>query len=380
MMQFRDLKKQYDALKQEIDAGIAGVIENSQFIGGGKVREFEEKIAASVGRKYCVSCANGTDALEMVLRTWNIGENDAVFVPSFTFMSTAEVVSLVGAKPFFVDIDAKTFNMDSESLESTIKMVIEQGRFKPRAVIPVDLFGLPADFTKIRKIADRYGLLILEDGAQGYGGSIGDKKSCSFGNASTTSFFPAKPLGCYGDGGAIFTDSEEDMLMLRSLCVHGKGREKYENIRIGRNSRLDSLQAAILLPKLKAFWDYELQAVNRVAERYTSLLKDCVITPAVPSDFVSSWAQYTIVCADTEQRNSLQQFLKSSGIPSMVYYPLGLHRQQAFAADSGLQAGSLPVTESMTQRVLSLPMHPYLSDDEISNVAEQVKNFMKGIK
>ena len=380
MMQFRDLKKQYDALKQEIDAGIAGVIESSQFIGGGAVRKFEEEIAATVGRKYCVSCANGTDALEMMLRTWNIGENDAVFVPSFTFMSTAEVVSLVGAKPFFVDIDAKTFNMDPGSLDSAVKMVLEQGRFKPRAVIPVDLFGLPADFAKIQKIAERYDLLILEDGAQGYGGSIAGKRACSFGNASTTSFFPAKPLGCYGDGGAIFTDSEEDMLMLRSLCVHGKGREKYENIRIGRNSRLDSLQAAILLPKLKAFWDHELQAVNRVAERYTALLGDCVITPVVPSGFVSSWAQYTIVCADTEQRNSLQQFLKASGIPSMVYDPLGLHRQQAFAADAGLQMGAFPVTESMTQRVLSLPMHPYLSDEEIDKVAEQVKIFLKGIK
>ena len=207
-MQFRDLKKQYDALKQEIDAGIAGVIESSQFIGGGAVRKFEEEIAATVGRKYCVSCANGTDALEMMLRTWNIGENDAVFVPSFTFMSTAEVVSLVGAKPFFVDIDAKTFNMDPGSLDSAVKMVLEQGRFKPRAVIPVDLFGLPADFAKIQKIAERYDLLILEDGAQGYGGSIAGKRACSFGNASTTSFFPAKPLGCYGDGGAIFTDSE----------------------------------------------------------------------------------------------------------------------------------------------------------------------------
>jgi len=378
-MQFRDLKKQYEALKHEIDAEIASVIENSQFIGGGKVREFEERIAESVGRKYCVSCANGTDALEMMLRTWKIGKNDAVFVPSFTFMSTAEVVSLVGAQPFFVDIDPETFNMDAGSLESTIKMVLEQGKYTPKAVIPVDLFGLPADFEKIQKTADRYGLLILEDGAQGYGGSIAGKKSCSFGNASTTSFFPAKPLGCYGDGGAIFTDKEKDMLMLRSLCVHGKGKEKYENIRIGRNSRLDSLQAAVLLPKLKAFWAYELKAVNHVAEQYTALLKDYVVTPVVKPGFCSSWAQYTIKCADAEQRKALQQFLKSSGIPSMVYYPLGLHQQQAFA-DSGLKNRPLPVTEEMTQRVLSLPMHPYLSEDEVVSIAEQVKIFMKGIK
>ena len=376
-MQFRDLKKQYDALKCEIDAGIADVIESSQFISGKKVREFEELIAKSVGRKYCVSCANGTDALEMVLRTWGIGNGDAVFVPSFTFMSTAEVVSLVGAAPFFVDIDPETFNMDADSLESTIEMVLEQGKVLPKAVIPVDLFGLPADFGKIRAVADKYNLLVLEDGAQGFGGSIEGKKACSFGNASTTSFFPAKPLGCYGDGGAIFTDSEEDMLMLRSLCVHGKGREKYENIRIGRNSRLDSLQAAILIPKLKAFWDYELQAVNAVAEKYTSRLKGCVITPSVKPGFVSSWAQYTIVCEDREQRNALQQFLKAGGIPSMVYYPLGLHRQQAFA-DCDFPNRSLPVTEKMTERVLSLPMHPYLKDDEIESICEQVKNFVKG--
>lgn len=377
-MQFRDLKKQYDALKQEIDAGIAGVIESSQFISGGKVREFEELIAKSVGRKYCVTCANGTDALEMVLRTWGIGKNDAVFVPSFTFMSTAEVVSLVGAVPFFVDIDPETFNMDAASLESTIELALKQGQYTPKAVIPVDLFGLPADFEKIQKVADKYNLLVLEDGAQGFGGSISGKKACSFGNASTTSFFPAKPLGCYGDGGAIFTDSESDMLMLRSLCVHGKGKEKYENIRIGRNSRLDSLQAAILIPKLKAFWDYELQAVNHVAEKYSSLLKDYVVTPAVKPGFVSSWAQYTIVCADKEQRTALQQFLKAAGIPSMVYYPLGLHRQQAFA-DCPCRDRALPVTEKMTERVLSLPMHPYLSDDEIENISEQVKIFMKGI-
>lgn len=378
-MNFRDLKKQYDALKQEIDAEIAEVIESSQFISGGKVHELEERLAECVGRKYCVSCANGTDALEMMLRAWNIGENDAVFVPSFTFMSTAEVVSLTGAMPFFVDIEPETFNMDSESLESAIKMVLEQGIYKPKAVIPVDLFGQPADFIRIQAIADRYGLLVLEDGAQGFGGSIAGKKACSFGNASTTSFFPAKPLGCYGDGGAIFTDSEEEMLMLRSLCVHGKGKEKYENIRIGRNSRLDSLQAAVLLPKLKAFWDYELQAVNDAAEKYTSLLKDFVVVPTVKRNFRSSWAQYTVLCTDAEQRKLLQQFLKSSGIPSMVYYPLGLHQQQAFAG-CGFQNRPLPVTEVMTKRVLSLPMHPYLSDAEIEHVSEQVKNFMKGIK
>lgn len=370
-MQFRDLKKQYEVLKTEIDAGISDVLLSTQFISGAKIKQLEENLAARVGRKFCVSCANGTDALEMVLRCWGIGEHDAVFVPSFTFMSTAEVVSLVGGTPVFVDIDLATFNMDPESLRDAVQKILVAGELKPKAVIPVDLFGQPADFEQILKIAEEYDLKVLEDAAQGFGGSINGKPACSFGDASSTSFFPAKPLGCYGDGGAIFTDCEATMQLLRSLCVHGKGKEKYENIRIGRNSRLDTIQAAILLPKLKAFFEYELDAVNHVAECYNQYLSDQVAAPRVKTGFRSSWAQYTILCRSREQRDNLQQSLKASGIPSMIYYPCGLHQQKAFSAGK-YTAASLPMTEEATSRVLSLPMHPYLTDEEVKFVASKV--------
>ena len=234
-------------------------------------------------------------------------------------------------------------------------------------VLPVDLFGHPADFPEIRRIAGKYGLKVLEDGAQGFGGSINGRKACSFGDASTTSFFPAKPLGCYGDGGAIFTDDDELSAMVSSLCVHGKGKEKYENVRIGKNSRLDSIQAAILLPKLKAFAEFELEAVNHAAAEYDRLLSGKYRTPKVRPGFVSSWAQYTLLCDSPEQRTMIQARLKAEEIPSMIYYPCGLHRQKAFEY-CGYKEGSLPVTEDACRRVLSLPMHPYLTDEEIGRI------------
>ena len=263
--------------------------------------------------------------------------------------------------------------MDPDSLEEKIKAVCAAGRHVPKAVIPVDLFGLPADYNRILPMAEKYGLKVLEDGAQGFGGSIRGKMACSFGEASTTSFFPAKPLGCYGDGGAIFTDDDANMQLLRSLCIHGKGREKYENIRIGRNSRLDTIQASILLPKLHAFFKHELDAVNHAAALYSELLAGSVITPVVPEGFRSSWAQYTILCTDRRQREHLQTELKANGIPSMIYYPCGLHRQQAFAYCVDLENNRLPATEKACDCVLSLPMHPYLADEEIQFVAETVK-------
>lgn len=374
-MEFRDLKTQYQNLKDEIDAGIAEVIRSADFISGKKVRELETELAAAVGRKFCISCANGTDALELVLRVWGIGKGDAVFVPSFTFMSTAEVVSLLEARPFFVDINLKTFNIDPNCLKKAIAEVQAEGKYTPKAIIPVDLFGQPADFDAILPIAAEHELKILEDAAQGFGGLIREQAACSFGDASITSFFPAKPLGCYGDGGAIFTDNEEEMRLLRSLCVHGKGREKYENIRIGRNSRLDSIQAAVLLPKLRAFFQYELDAVNHVAELYTSQLKDVVRTPSVQKSYRSSWAQYTILCNDRGQRDNLQKKLKGDGIPSVVYYPCGLHHQRAFAY-CGYGENSLPATEAACERVLSLPIHPYLTDDEVCSIAAKIKGYL----
>lgn len=371
-MQFRDLGAQYQKLKGLIDANVNEVIASGKFISGPQVKRLEEELASYVGVRHCVTCANGTDALELVLLAWGIGPGDAVFVPTFTFMSTAEVVSCVGATPVFADICEATFNMDPASLEAAIRKTLAAGKLKPRAVIPVDLFGQPADFDAIRPIAEKYGLKILEDGAQGFGGDIRGKKACSFGDAGTTSFFPAKPLGCYGDGGAIFTDDDALDALLRSLCVHGKGAEKYENVRIGRNSRLDTLQAAILLPKLAAFRDFELDAVNAAAAWYSQRLSGVVRTPTVREGFRSSWAQYSVLCKDEAERNALQAKLKAAGIPAMVYYPRPLHLQKAFAA-CGCKAGDLPVAESCCRRVLALPMHPYLTEGTVDQVVAAIR-------
>jgi dTDP-4-amino-4,6-dideoxygalactose transaminase len=366
-MQFRDLGAQYLRLKDEIDANIKATIESGRYISGPFVKQLEGELAEYVGVTHCVTCANGTDALELVLRAWGIGAGDAVFVPAFTFMSTAEVVATVGAYPVFVDICEDTFNIDPVSLESAISNVEKEGRFAPRAIIPVDLFGQPADYDAILPIAKKHGLKVLEDGAQGFGGAIRGKCACSFGDASTTSFFPAKPLGCYGDGGAIFTDDDDLAALLRSLCVHGKGREKYENLRIGCNSRLDTIQAGILLPKFHALRDYEINEVNRVAASYSEKLKDAVLVPSVRQGFLSSWAQYTIMCEKEEVRDCLQARLKEQGIPAMVYYPRPLHLQQAFAACEH-KVGDLPVAEAACKRVLSLPMHPYMSEVDVEKV------------
>jgi len=374
-MEFIDLKAQYQALKEEIDEAIQGVLNHGGFIMGKEVSELEAQLKEYVGAKYCVSCANGTDAMSMVLMAWDIKEGDAVFVPSFTFMSTSEVVSLRGATPVFVDIDIDTFNIDVDSLESTVKKVIAEGKLTPRVIIPVDLFGLPADYEKLLPLAKKYNLSILEDGAQGFGGAINGKKACSFGEAATTSFFPAKPLGCYGDGGAIFTDDEELYSILASIRVHGKGKDKYDNVRVGLNSRIDTLQAAILLLKLKAFREHELTARQKWGELYASLLEDIVKTPTIPNGYTSSFAQYTILLDNEEQRDALQKKLKENNIPSMVYYPKPLHLQSVYCG-LGYTEGSLPQAEKASKCVLSLPMHPYLNESEINNVVNIIKTFV----
>lgn len=370
-MQFRDLKRQYEALKHQIDSAISDVITSSSFISGSQVTELECQLADYVGRKHCITCGNGTDALSMALMAWGIKEGDAVFVPDFTFFATGEVVSFEGATPVFVDVDKDTFNMDPEKLEEAVREVVNEGRLTPRLVIPVDLFGLPADYEKIQAVAEKYGMKILEDGAQGFGGRIREKKACSFGEISATSFFPAKPLGCYGDGGAVFTDSDETAAYLESIRVHGKGSYKYENVRIGWNSRLDTIQAAVMLPKLQAFQEYELERVNEAAARYTQELKNIVKTPVIPEHFYSSWAQYTIQLENGEERDRLQGFLKEKGIPTMIYYPIPMHRQRAFEGLKLYQ--ECPVTERLCQTVLSLPMHPYLEREEQERIAEAVK-------
>ena len=367
-MQFRDLKAQYQALKPEIDAGIQAVIDSTAFILGKPVTELENKLAEYVGRKHCVGCANGTDALQLALMIWGIGPGDAVFTSDFTYFASAGTTSILGGTPVLVDIDLTTFNMSPEALEEQIKRVIAEGKLNPKAIVPVDLFGQPADYDRILPIAKKYGLKVLEDAAQGFGGNIRGKMAGSFGEISTTSFFPAKPLGCYGDGGAIFTDDDEVDARLRSMRAQGKSpTDKYDNREIGMNSRLDTMQAAILLPKFKAFVDYELDAVNKVADLYTERLKDIYVTPAVKDGFYSSWAQYSILLQDKDTRDAKQQMLKEKGIPSMIYYPRGLHQQEAYRW-MNLPDEWYPNTMEATKRILALPMHPYMTEEMVDQV------------
>lgn len=378
-MEFVDLKEQYKNLKEKIDNNIQNVLNNADFISGAEVKELEEQLAEYVGRKYCATCANGTDALTIALKVFDVKPNDAIFVPSFTFYSTAEVVSLEGATPIFVDVDERTFNMDAIKLEKAIKQVIDEGKLNPKAIIPVDLFGQTANFNEITEIAKKYNLRIVEDGAQGFGGSINGKKACSFGDISTTSFFPAKPLGCYGDGGAIFTDDEEIYKLILSIRVHGKGTYKYDNVRVGLNSRLDTIQAAILMPKLEAFKAYELDNRNKFAKMYTERLKNFVKTPIVPEGFISSWAQYTIILETEEEKNNLQAKLKEAGIPSMIYYPIPLHKQIVYK-DYNFNLDDLKVSEKLCKTVLSLPMHPYLNEEQIDKITSKIIEILGGEK
>ncbi len=375
-MEFRDLKTQYQEYKQEIDLAIQEVLTNANFISGKEVAELEEQLANYVGVKHCISCANGTDALNLVMMAKDIKDGDAVFLPDFTFFSTGEIVSFRGATPIFVDVDRETFNIDTNKLEKAIIKTIKEGKLTPKAIIPVDLFGLPADYREIERIAKKFDLFVLEDGAQGFGGNISGKMACSFGNAATTSFFPAKPLGCYGDGGAIFTDDDELAELLKSLKVHGKGENKYDNVRIGVNSRLDTIQAAILKVKLKAFIDHELESVNRVYKLYNERLEGVVEIPYIPDGFYSSFAQYSIKLKNKEQRDNLQAKLKENGIPSMIYYVKPMHKQDAF---SGLEFNDqeFEITNNLCDTVLSLPMHPYLSDIDLNKVCDVIKGSLE---
>ena len=377
-MDFRDLKKQYQTLKPEIDKAINDVVLSARFISGPQVKELEIKLAEYVGVKHCVTCANGTDALTLALKAWGIGDGDAVFVPDFTFFSSGECPAIVGATPVFVDVDSRTYNLNAEKLESAIERVIADGKYSPKAVIAVDLFGLPADYEKIKEICNKYDLLLLEDGAQGFGGSIDGKMACSFGDIATTSFFPAKPLGCYGDGGVIFTDNDEWATLIRSYAVHGKsGNDKYNNIRIGTNSRLDTLQAAILLPKLKAFEDYEVEAVNKIAKMYDNFLANSnLVLPYVPENYISSWAQYTVQLPMNIDRDKLMVYMKSKDIPTMVYYARPMHTQGAFEETYSATA-DCDVTEKLCSCVLSLPMHPYMTEDDVKYVCDNLMEYLK---
>ena len=364
-MQFIDLQSQYKTLKQRIDARIQTVLDHGKYILGPEVTELEAELAKYVGVKHAITCANGTDALQLALMSLNIGQGDAVFCPTFTFFATAEVIALCQATPVFVDSNEQTFNICPKSLEQQIQNVLAKGEVIPKAIIAVDLFGLPADYTALQVIANKYGLILIEDAAQGFGGAINNKRAGSFGDIATTSFFPAKPLGCYGDGGAVFTDDNELADLLRSYRVHGKGTDKYDNVRIGLNSRLDTIQAAILLEKLTAF-PGELINRNNAAEHYTSLLGGLFQTPYVPQGYLSSWAQYTLVA---ENRDEIIASLKNDGIPSMVYYATCMHQQTAFT-HMEYKVEDFPIAERLSRQVFSLPMHGYIVSKDIAAVRD----------
>lgn len=359
-MQFIDLQAQYQHLKTKIDQRIADVLNHGHYIMGPEVKELEQALADYVGVKHVVTCANGTDALSLALMVLGIKTGDAVFCPTFTFFATAEVVSFAHATPVFVDANEQTFNLCPTDLEKQIQQVINEGKLKPKAIIAVDLFGLPANYVEIEAIAKKYDLKLIEDAAQGFGGSITDnegniRKAGSFGDIATTSFFPAKPLGCYGDGGAVFTNNDNYAELLRSYRVHGKGSDKYDNVRIGMNSRLDTIQAAILLEKLAEF-PQELINRNKAAAHYEKELAYKFTTPQVPRGYESSWAQYTVLSDNREQ--DMAQY-KAQGVPTAVYYATCMHQQTAFN-HLGYQTGDFPVAEKLCQQVFSLPMHPYL--------------------
>ncbi len=356
---FIDLAAQQARIRSKLDQAIAGVLDSGAYVLGPQVRQFEAELAAFCGAKHALSCANGTDAIELALMALGVGPGDAVFVPSFTFAATAEVVPGTGATPWFVDIDADTYNIDVASLKRCVEAAKKQG-LKPRVVIPVDLFGLPADFDAVKAVAEAEGMKIICDTAQGFGGKLNGKMTGSFGDIITTSFFPAKPLGCYGDGGAIFTNDDDLAALIDSLRIHGKGVDKYDNVRIGMNSRLDSIQAAILSIKLEIYPE-EIVMRDKVAARYNELLANHVGVPSVPAGYESVWAQYTVRLTGKEARARAQAELSAAGIPTAVYYPIPLHRQTAYNMYPSDPAG-MPATDDAAERVLSLPMHPYLDE------------------
>ena len=376
-MQFIDLKAQYQALKAEINENIQAVLEDGRYIGGPHVKQLEEKLAAYVGRKYCISCANGTDALQIAYMVYGIGEGDAVFCPDITFISSTEPSKMLGATSVFCDIQPDTYNLCPESLERQIKAVLAEGKLTPKAVVAVDILGNPCDYDAIIPICEKYGLILIEDAAQSFGATYKGKKCCSFGQIATTSFFPAKPLGCYGDGGAVFVDDDELANVIRSICVHGKGpRGKYDNIRVGVNSRLDTIQAAVLLPKFKALTDYEIDNRQTVADRYNTAFAAHFTTPYVQEGCQSVYAQYAILAKDTATRDRVVAHLTEKKIPNMIYYPTPQHALPVFSEEPGY-GETFEYANDYCARTLSLPMHPYLGEAEqqliIDTVLEAVK-------
>jgi len=368
---FVDLKAQYALLKSEIDARIHAVLEHGQYIQGPEIAELEAALNAFCGARHAISCSSGTDALLMPLMASGIGANDAVFMPAFTFTATAEVALLLGAEPVFTDVRPGDFNIDPQSLRAAISEVKRAGRLKPRAIIAVDLYGLPADYAALNAIAAEEGLLLIADAAQSFGGALGNRRVGTLAPCTATSFFPAKPLGCYGDGGAIFTDDPEMAEVLRSIRLHGKGGDKYDIVRTGINGRLDTMQAAILLAKLPSF-AAELAARDALAQRYNALLADSgAILPLLPPEAKSAWAQYTLRLP-AGRRDAIAARLKAEGIPTAIYYPRPMHLQPAYRR-FGRGEGSLAQSEQLAAEVLSLPMHPFMAPETTEHIAEGLR-------
>tara|TARA_R110002096_G_scaffold432240_1_gene648624 strand:+ start:37356 stop:38477 length:1122 start_codon:yes stop_codon:yes gene_type:complete len=373
-MHFIDLMAQRKHLGKKIDDAVISVVNSGRYIMGPEIEELEKKLAEFSGVEHAIACSSGTDASLLPLMAWGIGPGDAVFVPAFTFVATAEVVALTGATPVFCDVDPNTYNLDIHSLRKGIEKAKELG-LTPKAIMPVDLFGLPADFDAINSISQEYSLLVLDDACQGYGGIYKGKSIGSIGDAAATSFFPAKPLGCYGDGGATFTNDSELYEKMLSIRVHGQGENRYHNVRLGLNARMDTIQAAILLQKLSIFPD-ELIARDKIAQKYNDAFEGIAITPTVPEGYSSSWAQYTL-CIQKGERERVTKMLGEKGIPTAVYYPIPLHKQPGYV-NYPSAAESLPICEDLCERVFSLPMHPYLEDDDQQKVIDAVISVLKG--
>lgn len=372
-MQFIDLKRQYDKLEKEVNKRIQTVLNHQKFIMGPEIIELEEQLAKYTGRKYAFVCASGTDALVIPLMAYELKKTDAIFVPTFTFFASGESVVLAGGTPVFVD-SGKDFNMDCQNLEQQIKKVIKEGKLTPRGIMTVDLFGQACDYDEIQRIAKKYQLFVIEDGAQSMGGEYKGKKTGSFGDVSATSFFPAKPLGCYGDGGAIFTDNEEMAQKICSIRVHGQGSDRYDNVRIGVNGRMDTLQAAILLPKL-AILDEEIQNRQNIARIYIEELQEIFKIPIINACKLSAWAQFTLLAKDEIQRDKIVEKMKEHDVPIMVYYRVPLHMQTAFSS-LGYCEEDFPQAMELSKRVFSVPMHPYLTKDEIIEICHQLKEIV----
>ena len=366
-MDFINLKEQYSRINLEINSSIKAVLNHGNYIMGPEVGTLENQLAEYVGVKYCISCSSGTDALLMSLLSLDIKPGDAIITTTFTFIATAEVIALIGATPIFVDIDSKTFNINPDLIKKKIQEVNAKTNLNIKAIIPVNIFGLPSDYNKISSICDEYNIKIIEDAAQSFGSTYYGNKSCSLSNLSCTSFFPAKPLGCYGDGGAVFTNNDDLYEKLCSIRVHGKGKHKYDNINIGINGRLDTIQAAILIEKLKIF-DNEIDRRQLIAKKYQNYLKEHFVLQNIPQGYTSSWAQFSILVESKAARNQIMEKLDKDNIPTAIYYSKPLHMQLAFKDLQLNIINDLKVSEEISNRIFSIPMHPYLSENEINKI------------